>query len=314
MQISELTKCNNDEFIITKKDNYLIGKQVKAFTIWLDSCLDVSGKFNHSYYLLKTKQNWQCSNLFEAFENYCWSYNVMCEVQGKQVSGSGFRETFDYLNLLAGSFRSAVKENDTELARKSALAMLTWGGVKNKNGQRILDMGEGVCDYFRQVQKSLNMQTCHLGNFENIFMNSGFTKLYFLLVDDFIMYDGRVGAALGLLGRMYAKEAGLEEVPPEIEFSYGSGKTSAERQKNGDRRNPSTEKYKLPSFNGKPDRQLNDNIKASWLIKELADKTESRFSLLPQGPLLNERMTAIQSAFFMIGYDVSTHRNSITKN
>ena len=148
------------------------------------------------------------------------------------------------------------------------------------------------------------MQTCCLGNHENIFMNSGFTKLYFLLVDDFIMYDGRVGAALGLLGRMYAEEAGFEKIPPEIEFSFGSGKTSPKRQKNGDRRNPSTEKYKLPSFNGRPDRQLNDNIKACWLIKELADKTESRFSLLPQDSPLNERMTAIQSALFMIGYDV----------
>lgn len=294
--------------------DYINRLHIENFINWLDSCLDTPGSFNHGYYILKTRQNWRCSNLYEAFENYQWPYNIICEVQGKRVSGSGFQETFDYLNLLAGSFRSAVKENDTELARKSALAMLTWGGVKNKNDKRILDMGEGICDYFRQVQKSLNMQNCRLGDFDNIFMNSGFTKLYFLLVDDFIMYDGRVGAALGLLGRLYAEEAGLEEIPPEIEFSYGSGKTSAVRQKNGDRRNPSTEEYKLPSFNGRLDRQLNDNIKASWLIKEFADKTESRFSLLPQGPLLNERMTAIQSAFFMIGYDVSTHRNSITKN
>lgn len=182
--------------------------------------------------------------------------------------------------------------------------MLTWGGAQNKNGQRILDMGEGICDYFEQVQQSLNMQTYRLGDHENIFMNSGFMKFYFLLVDDFIMYGGRVGAALGLLGRMYAEEAGLEKIPPEIEFSFGSGKTSATMQQNGDRRNPSTEKYQLPSFNGKPQRQLNDNIKTSWLLKELADKTKSQFSILPHGTRLNEHMTAIQSALFMVGYDV----------
>ena len=37
-------------------------------------------------------------------------------------------------------------------------------------------------------------------------MNSGFTKIYSLYIDDFIIYDSRVGAALGFLVRCYCEE------------------------------------------------------------------------------------------------------------
>lgn len=59
-----------------------------------------------------------------------------------------------------------------------------------------------------------------------------------------------------------------------------------------------------PEFSFDRCRHLDDNIKASWLPKELADNTRSRFSGLTQDPPLNERLTALQSALFMIGYDV----------
>ena len=34
-------------------------------------------------------------------------------------------------------------------------------------------------------------------------MNSGWTKVYALMLDDFPIYDGRVGAAMGYLVRRY---------------------------------------------------------------------------------------------------------------
>ncbi len=310
MHVSNQTQIIKTELNIIFKNEYIKTPYVKEFVNWLDLRLDSPDSFNHTYFLLKTKQPWQCNNLYDAFENYRWPYSFVCPVQGKRVSGAGFGETFEYLNLLALSFRNSLERNDTAGVINSALAMLTWGGVLNKNRERLLNMGDGICGYFRSVRESLTSSSCCLGGHDGVIMNSGFTKLYFLLIDDFIMYDGRVGAALGLLGRLYAEEAGLKELPEEIEFSFGSGRTSAFRQKSGNRRNPGSTTYKLPSFNGNPTRQLNDNIKASWLLKELADKTDSRFSLLPQASPLNERMTAIQSALFMIGYDVSMSAQS----
>lgn len=286
------------------RDEYLNIPDVIKFVNWLDGRLDTPGAFEHRYYLVKARREWQCSCLYEAYENYWWPYKMACPVQGKQVSGAGSHDSIKYLNLLARVLRSSIETNDVDLAQQSALAMLTWGGVLNRNRERIITMGDGICGYFRGVKERLNLSKTRLGTHDGITMNSGFTKLYFLLVDDFIMYDGRVGAALGLLGRLYAEENGLKRIPQAIEFSFGSGKVSPGQLQTVNRRNPSQGKYRLPAFSGHPNRQLNDNIKASWLLYSLADKTASRFALLPRGPLLNEQVTAIQSALFMIGYHV----------
>jgi len=48
--------------------------------------------------------------------------------------------------------------------------------------------------------------------------------------------------------------------------------------------------------------------KASWLLKELANNTLSRFKELDQHTPLNRRLTALQLALFMIGYGVRTFR------
>ena len=285
------------------RDEYLNIPAVIHFRDWLEDRLDAPEGFKHQYYLVKAGRNWQCRSLYEAYQNYWWPYKMLCPVQKKEVFGTGSEDTFVYLHFLAGAFRSSLDTNDVDLAYKSALAMLRWGGVLHRNRECLDSMGSGLCDYFRKAKEHLTLSKVRLGSHDEIWMNSGFTKLYFLLVDNFIMYDGRVGAALGLLGRIYAEEAGLEKIPPSFEFSYGSGK-ELNKQKKRNRRDPGRGKYRLPLFNGRQNRHCNDNIKASWLLKSLADRTSSRFARIPQGPLLNERLTAIQSALFMIGYDV----------
>jgi len=287
-----------------KRADYLTNLNVCQFIHWLEFKLDSPGSFKHQYYLVKAKRDFSSSCLYEAYKQYWWPYRMNYPENGEQVSGDNFKDSFLHITKLAKMFRDSVWKGNEELSHKCALSMLAWGGVLNKNKERLEEMSDGVCDYFQQVQKRLNLSNVQLGNHNGIIINSGFTKLYFLLVDDLIMYDGRVGAALGLLGRLYSEENGLETIPEAIEFSFGRGKTAGSKQHNENRRNPSNGLHRLPEFTGKPFRHLNDNIKASWLLKELADKTSSRFAQLPQNPPLNKRLTAIQSALFMIGYDV----------
>lgn len=289
---------------------YLNFPEVRNFIDWLETKLDPPGVFKHSYHLVKANKNWECNCLYEAYENYWWPYSQYCLVQRKTLSGYSFKESFAYMSDLAKLFRDAVSANDAKLTSSCALEMLKWGGVLNFNRERILEMGNNSPAYFKRIREHLDLNRVTLNSREHIFINSGFTKLYFLLVDNFIMYDGRVGAALGLLGRMYAEENSLAEVPPLIEFSFGSGKTSGDNQALPNRRDPSNERYRLPEYTGNPERHLKDNIKASWILKSLADQTESRFKHLPISPPLNERLTALQSALFMVGYSVSCPGNN----
>ena len=277
---------------------------VQDFVHWLLSIVDDSGRFEHQYYLKKANKYWQCDCLYDAFKQYWWPFDFYCPLFRKQVTGSSFKYSFEYLSLLAKPFRSAIQENNVDRTRTCAIAALSWGGVTIRNSDRIAALGDRVCKYFQDARTYLALSYTRLTGNNGVLMNSGFTKLYSLIVDDFIMYDGRVGAALGLLGRLYAEERGLPRIPEPIEFSYGSGRVSPSAQMQTDRRNPSNAVYQLPSFNGRANRQLHDNIKASWLLKSIADTTHSRFTQIPQTGLLNERVTAIQASLFMIGYDV----------
>lgn len=286
------------------REDYLRQGHVQAFIKWLDSRLDGPEVFQHQYYLKKRGQHWQCSSLYEAYEKYWWPYNMACPVKVKNLTGGSFSESFNYLTDLAVIFRASVKNEDMDHTLKCAYAMLKWGGVLNKNWDRVLSMGDGLCHYFTHIQKRLKISKVLLENHDGVIINSGFTKLYFLLVNDFVMYDGRVGAALGLLSRLFAEEQGLEKIPREIGFSFGSGRVAGGQETTGNRRDPSRGRYKLPTFNGNSMRHLHDNINASWLLKELADKTSSPFAELDQVPPLNKRLTALQSALFMVGYDV----------
>lgn len=133
------------------REEYLNNLDVKDFVRWLESRLDTPGVFEHQYYLVKAKRR-RCSCLYEAYENYWWSYNMVCSIQEKKMSRTGNRDFFKYMNLLVGVFQFSILKDDVELVRKSTLAMLTWGGVKHINRERIEGMGEGVCNYFRRVK------------------------------------------------------------------------------------------------------------------------------------------------------------------
>ena len=78
------------------------------------------------------------------------------------------------------------------------------------------------CDYFNYVIKLLECDI-DLEEFtkSDIIMNSGFTKIYSLIVQDFIIYDSRVGAALGLLIKCFCEDKQKEKIPEELRFAWG---------------------------------------------------------------------------------------------
>ncbi|HOB86268.1 MAG TPA: hypothetical protein PKO38_01100 [Bacillota bacterium] len=289
-----------------KRDEFLESGYVPEFIQWLETKLDKPGTFEHSFYLEKAGKEWRCGCLYEAFQAYWWPFSLIDPVSGEKVSGEGFEETFAFLTRLAEAFRRSVGEGDVAATQQCALAALEWGGALPKNRERILEMGPRICSYFRDVSHRLDLAKVTLGDHYDIRSNAGFTKLHFLLVDDLIMYDGRVGAAMGFLLPRFCEEKGLEAVPDSLRFSFGRDRGDKPGSSKYHRRDPSDGPYRFPEFTGDRWRHLNDNIKASWLLKAVADSTGSRFKELPQEPLLNKRLTALQSALFMLGYDVRT--------
>lgn len=119
-------------------------------------------------------------------------------------------------------------------------------------------------------------------------------------MDDFVIYDGRVGAALGLIVRQFCQESGFRKVPDFLRFAYGNARQGTYTKGEMNRRNPGTAEYKFPQLTNNYQLHTENNLKANWLLKELVESTSSRFSLLPK----EIKLRALESALFMIGYDV----------
>ena len=88
-------------------------------------------------------------------------------------------------------------------------------------------------------------------------MNSGFSKIYTLLDDQFIIYDSRVGAQLCLL---------IKQCFNGNPMIFELGKCAYQAKGN---RDPGKD---FPMLTGKPKKYFESNIKAAWILQRLADE------------------------------------------
>lgn len=223
-------------------------------------------------------------------------------MSGKRISGNTFDKSALALSKLSQGLKKSLQDSDPDACRKHCCSILQWGGVLAKNDKRIDGLGIEICHYFKKIQNSIvNNRSSDDYYQPEMIMNSGFTKIYSLYIDDFIIYDGRVGAALGLLVRKFCEDYSLETVPVELAFAWGKGKESSYRRSAVNRRNPGSDRYTFPELSNNPKRHTENNIRANWLLREIADQTQSQFNKLEK----DLQMRAIEAALFMIGYQVN---------
>lgn len=294
------------------KNTFLQDSNVGEFITWIKSHIDNDKPFYHEFLIRKTKKTWNCSSIHDAYEKYEWAFNFTDYISGNKIKGNSFTKTRDFLINLSAKAKKALQENNSDMLRKSCLNALAWGGVLNRNKEIIdqLHSKKLLIDYFLYSMNFLNVNTFNSENqwefihngINHKYMNAGFTKLYSLLIDDFIIYDGRVGAAMGLFVNKFCREQKLDAIPKDLLFVYGRSRDKYNKTKL-DRRDPSHGNYKFPSLNGKKDTDLHilNNMKANWICSRLADET--KFNKLDS----DLRLLAIESGLFMIGYDI---RNS----
>lgn len=279
------------------KQEYLNNEIVKEFINWLIPRISGKVEFFHDYINSRDKSLWKCNSIFNAFENYRWRFNCVIPNIGK-TSGNTFLESKYALESIEKGMKSAIQENNQKNLLEYSSSILEWGGVKRSNYTRLKDMEESIIDYYEDSIQRLNPEMVNTkDDFSGINMNSGFTKIYSLLIDNFVIYDSRVGAALGLLVKTFLTEKNIARIPDELNFAFGNARPNKSDKGPLNRRNPSNEKYKFPVLTNNDKKHIKNNIYANWLLKELADNSKFQNELSP--------IRALESALFMIGYSVN---------
>jgi hypothetical protein len=279
------------------KQEYLEQEIVKEFIDWLIPRIYGKVEFNHDYINSRDKSLWKCNSIFNAFENYKWRFNCVIPNKGK-ISGNTFIESKNTLEIIEKGMKYSIQENNHKNLLEYSSSILEWGGVKRSNYDKLKDMEESITDYYKDSIKRLNPETVDTkDDFSGINMNSGFTKIYSLLINNFVIYDSRVGAALGLLVKSFLTEKNIVRIPDELNFAYGNARPTKNDKGPLNRRNPSNEKYKFPVLTNNDKKHIKNNIYANWLLKEISDNSKFQNESSP--------IRALESALFMIGYSVN---------
>lgn len=283
------------------REEYLSSNNVKKFIKWIEVYLDEKGSFLHEYTTGRPKLDFKCDSIYSAYENYGWNFSYINE-NATKISGFTYIESEKALHVMGNRIREGLDENSTVKCRNACIQVLQWGGVTNKNQDVIIKMGDELTSYLKMVsdrfKADLNLEEYYI---PGIHMNSGFTKIYSLILDDYVIYDSRVGAALCLLVRKFCEKMELEKVPDELKFAWAMARTTKYSPKITNMRYPGSSKYDFPALSNKPEMHTYYNIKANWLLKSIIDNTESKFNDLDK----NKQLRALESALFMIGYSVN---------
>lgn len=279
---------------------------VKVFSAWLAQHL-YDSTFATSYVDRRTGSQRRFNSLFDAYQNYYWPYHEIVGLAHPPATYD-FSANMVALSHLRNNLVSALSPqtgSDTAM-RDSAIDVMTWGGVRPGNVMWLQNQHDGLKNLVAQVQVVLNSQNTVNIPRNNLRFNSGMTKVYSLICNDFIIYDSRVAAALGWAVTKFCQETGLATVPSELAFPWAPAKESNE-QPNPKRRDPSIGNLRFPPL--RPGNQhATWNLKASWLLKDALERA-------PDGEFNRaaDPLRALEAALFMIGYDLPSLSASISQ-
>jgi len=265
------------------KSTYSSDLDVNNFITWIEPKLSIENSFKHSYISKKPKGKFECNSIYSAYENYFWDKESFNKNQIKLIEFSR-------------KINNGIENNNHDLVKQGCEDVLKWGGVsgnsKRGNLKKINELD--IVEYLKNVKNHISIELCEDGSsdYSSIHCNSGFSKIYSSIVDNFIIYDSRVSCALCYLIRLYAKDNSKEEIPENLRFAYTIGRN--------ENKNPSNKNFIFRKIYT-PYNYLKFNIMASWLLKLILEKTKSKFNNLPD----NIQLRALESALFMIGYKIN---------
>lgn len=250
---------------------------------------------HHSWNLWKERdrgKDWWCLTLRQAAEHYSWPQRPV---------------PHDFPSI-ASHLRKALVTNNDAAAAIACLEIFRWGGVARTedDGSRRWIKAQlakkTLCGSIKTAVELLRpgcAQALKAFDGLNLLMNSAMTKVYAAAdSDNIIIYDGRVGAALGLLTHRWLAGKGESSVPSDLAFRWGPKADDPAAT-----RNPSLDDFRFLSLYTASTSTLNRVECWADLVR-----TTSRIlrrvvaTLAEQGEIVT--LLDLERALFMIGYNV----------
>ncbi len=275
------------------KEAFLADPHVEAMQPWVTARLDKASGWTHTYVDRRTGVRWSCNGLADAFRQYRWNRKPWPE---NKTELDGYRR----------DLRRAVGEEDIRGATDACERILRWGGVWAHNGSYLRRRRSVLLDELRHLRAVIDgdhtpakseMRRDPSTAGTECRMNAGFVKIYSLLCDHCVMYDGRVGAALGLLVRQFCEDTGRTTVPPCLAFAFGSPK-EAPNARCPKLRDPGRNELRFPRLRPNPRFHTAQVMRANWFLRGVL--ATGAWPCSPGEDGFHE----LAAGLFMVGYDL----------
>jgi len=286
-----------------QKSDYLVAPDVSEFTAWLSGTLEQKTP-THSY-TMPDGRHFAFYGLWEARETYEWDFSFRCPGAASDTRGYTYADSENALRVLRKGLKEVVDMtispiNADTKTRDWSKAVVQWGGVTNRNANWLDAHTNGLTKRLADTARLLSRQDdsmtslrADVGRF-----NAGMTKIYSLLVDDFIIFDSRVAGTLAWFVALWCHTSGRACVPPLLRVRCLRAKEHA-AAKVRKVRNPTCSHFYFPWVNTQS-QHAHWNLRASWILSSAVSTAKaSNFSGESQ-PL-----RALEAAFFMWGYDLA---------
>lgn len=297
---SALTECQSTGQMMKTKKPYSTLPHVESFIEWLATQLDAKAQLNHTYQDRRTGAMWSCNSLYDAYSAYSWNHPGNERLAYHPGSSSMSND------IALESLRADLNAAGTSDAKmlQATLDVMAWGGVSARNSNWLKENQTGLALMVTSVTAALakNDPSAPILNSNALRFNSGMTKVYSLLCENFVIYDSRVAAALGMLVVRYCRAKGLETVPAALNFPWAAAKEAANAT-SPKCRNPSTGTLQFSRLRSGA-HHARWNLHASWVLSQSLKHRLSSSSPFHNGKTSAQALRDLEMALFSIGYDL----------
>jgi len=253
---------------VCSKEEYLATNDVRQFVEWLSGVVVGETEINYPHV------NGTWATFGDAIQAYAWPK--------RQNNGPAAVEQNDeVLQGLRAGLRNAVGQDNADQAAWVDSIFL-WGGVAHGgNNGWLTENQPSLRKILLETHFAISQNDDDL-NLPNLRFNSGMTKVYSLLMDDFIIYDSRVAGALAFLVLLWADG---EEISDSLMFRcmHAVGNQT---------RNPDPTIFGYTNNNDYLHAKW--NMRANWVLQTALER------LSGDAPGLRD----VESGLFMMGYDL----------
>ena len=261
-----------------RRQVYLEDTNVEPFVEWLRLLVRSDNILQYSCRRHNRKLAFFCKPLWQAYTKYSWR-------------GADFDTNQRHLDVLSRRIKHAISEGDEERFVGVSSDILRWG---NSNPLQLHRIGECVLPSVVAAADRLNPLSADSEQLCRVPMGAGWSKVYSLILNDFPIYDGRVGAAMGYLVRHYYEQCSSDGVAKLLHFRWSQGRSRRNRD-------PSSDRFKFGRLGygtRNAMRWAECNLWTAWILGEV--RNEGKFGDLPK----QRRLRALEAALFMAGHEL----------